>query len=253
MFDNIENLKIISTLHRTSKPYVKVEDRKTHSFFLRTQGNVLYEFHNKKILAKEGELIFIPKHSSYKAKVLTETSVYTSIHFEADFATKLKPACFSLEDFYEADYIKNCFSDMWNFGTQPEKYRCFSVFYNLLSYLSNIENTTHFEKNKFEIISPAVEYLREHIYDSDLKIEKLHRLCGVSNTYFRSIFISRFGVTPQNYIASKRISHAKAIIRSGDFNTISEVALAAGFNDALYFSRVFKKMCGVSPSQINKV
>lgn len=253
MFENIENLKIVSTLHRANKPYVKIENRKTNSFFLRVKGEVFYDFYDEKILAKENDVVFVPKHSSYTAKALCEDSVYTSIHFDADFIKTPKPACFSLEDFYEANYIKNCFSDMWNFGTPTEKYRCFSVFYSLLSYLSNVESTSPFEKNKFEVISPAIEYLRLHIYDSDLKIDKLHRLCGVSNTYFRRIFVSRFGVTPQNYILSKRISHAKTIIRNGDFNTISEVALSVGFNDALYFSRAFKKICGVSPSEINKL
>lgn len=253
MFENIENLKIISTLHRANKPYVKIEDRKTNSFFLRVKGGILYDFGDKKILAKEGDIVFMPKHSSYTAKALCENPAYTSIHFDADFSKPPKPSCFSLEDFYEADYIKNCFSDMWNFGTPSEKYRCFSVFYNLLSYLSNIESTSPLEKNKFKTIAPAVEYLRLHIYDSDLKIDKLHRLCGISNTYFRQIFVTKFGTTPQNYILSKRLSHAKAIIRSGDFNAINEVALSVGFNDALYFSRAFKKMYGVSPSQANNI
>jgi len=51
---------------------------------------------------------------------------------------------------------------------------------------------------------------------------------------------------------SKRISKATSLIESGDYNTISEVALAVGYSDPLYFSRAFKKINGTSPSDINK-
>lgn len=252
MFDNIENLKIISTMQRACKPYVKVENRKTHSFFIRVRGSVIYNFYDKNILTNKGELIFIPKGSSYTATSLSDDSMYTAIHFEGDFIEKPQPNCYSLENFCDAEYIGNCFPDMWHFGTQAEKYQCLSLFYSLLSHLSTIENASYFQKNKLEIIDPAVAYLKEHLYDCSLKVDKLHHLCGISDTYFRQIFASRFGTTPQNYILSKRISHAKAIISSGDFNTIGEVASSIGFSDPLYFSKVFKKTYGISPSNINK-
>lgn len=252
MFENIENLKIVSVIHRKGKPTVKVESRKTHSFFIRIKSAVLYDFYNESILVNEGDMIFVPKGSSYTGKALSDNSMYTAIHFEGDFLKKPVPAYYSLENFYGADYITDRFSDMWNFGNSAEKYQCMSLFYSLLSHLSAMENASYSQKNKFKIIEPAVAYLKEHIYDSTLKTDKLHRLCGVSDTYFRQIFASRFGTTPQNYISSKRISHAKSIISSGDFNTVSEVALSVGFNDPLYFSKVFKKNYGISPSDMNK-
>ena len=82
-----------------------------------------------------------------------------------------------------------------------------------------------------------------------LKCEKLHRLCGISNTYFRKIFESRYGATPQSYVNSKRLSHAMSIISEGDYTTIAEVAEAVGFNDPLYFSKLFKKTHGISPKE----
>ena len=121
-----------------------------------------------------------------------------------------------------------------------------------MAYISNIENLSYAEKRKFKIIDPAVEYLKSHIFDSSLKINNLHTLCGISDTYFRKIFISKFGLSPQKYIVSRRISQAKSIIDSGDFYTIAEVSESVGYNDPLHFSRAFKKKYGVSPSNINK-
>ena len=251
MFDNIENLKIISSIRKNNLSCRKVENRASHAFFIRLKGAVLYDFNSKKFIVNEGEMMFVPKGSSYTFKPLADVALYTSINFQCDFSENPKPTCYSFKNFYEADFISNYFSDMWNLGTQAEKYKCLSHFYNLLSYLSTIENSNYSEVKKYKIIEPAVNYLKEHICDSSLKTDNLHRLCGISNTYFRHIFVSNFGITPQEYIASMRLSHAKSIIDSGDFDTIGEVALSVGYNDPLYFSKAFKKKYGCSPRNIN--
>ena len=250
MFENIENLKIISVLHRANAPTGKVKKRKTHSLFIRVRGDMFYDFSGRKMVAKEGQLMFVPKGSTYIYKTLSEKAIYTGIHFEADFSREPEPACYDLDGFFEADYMASHLSDMWNFGTQAEKYQCMSLIYSLLGYLSSVEHAK--AKEKFEIIEPAVAYLKEHIYDSELRIDKLHRLCGISNTYFRQIFTRRFGTTPKNCIIAKRVGHAKAIISSGDFNSIAEVAAAVGFSDPLYFSKAFRKQYGASPTGVNK-
>ncbi len=252
MFDNIENLKIISSIHRKNKFSGKVENRASHVFFIRVCGGVSYDFGDKTLTVNEGELVFLPKGSSYTYRCLSDDAMYTSINFQCDFSKTPDPCCFSLDNFYDKDFIANHFSSMWNLGTQADKYKCLSRFYNLLSYLSTIEHSDYSEKKKFKIIEPAVNYLKEHIYDCSLKTNNLHLLCGVSDTYFRQIFVSNFGITPQEYIVSKRLYHAKSIIDSGDFETISEVATSVGYNDPLYFSKAFKKMYGRSPSDVDR-
>ena len=251
MFDGIENLKIVSVAQRENKPYVKIENRKTHTFFIRVRGAVLYDFGDEKMLSREGEVAFIPKGATYEAGILGEGAAYTAINFEADFSETPCPRVYSLEKFHDADYMASNISDMYKFGTQADRYRCLSLFYGLLSHLSAEENA-HYDKEKFSIIAPAVAYLKKHVYDSSLKGDMLYRLCGISGTYFRKIFALRFGKTPQQYILSTRLSHAKAIIASGDFDTITEVAFSVGFHDPLYFSKAYKKAYGVSPSEASR-
>ena len=72
------------------------------------------------------------------------------------------------------------------------------------------------------------------------------------STYIRKNFISRFGMTPQKYIISKRIPDAKAMMDSVEYNTTQEVAAQVGYSDPLYFSKVFKKFYGISPSLANR-
>ncbi len=252
MFDNIENLKILSSFSRKNKPANKVDNRATHSFFIRLNGSVLYDFDGTHVLSKKGEVIFVPKGSSYTSKSLSDNTSYTSINFEGDFNCPLLPKTYPLDNFLDTEYIGSNFANMWNFGNPSDKHKCLSLFYSLLSYLSSLENADYVEKKKYKIIEPAETYLKEHIYDSALMTDDLHRLCGISNTYFRNIFISKFGIKPQEYIIQKRLSHARVIIESGDFDSIQEVALSVGYNDPLYFGKAFKKMYGISPSDINK-
>ena len=251
MFENIENLKIISSLHRKNKISNTITNRTVNAFIIRVKGDVLYDFYDKTILAKEGDIIFLPKGVSYSSKRLNEDSIYTSINFECDFENIPHPACYSFDNFYNSERISYHFSEMWNLGTMADKYKCLSLLYEIFSYLSAIENSSYIEKKKFYIIEPAVNYLKEHIYSSSLKVDKLHGMCGVSNTYFRKIFVSKFGKSPQDYIISKRLSHAKTIFDSGDFDTVKEVAHSVGYTDPLYFSKAFKKMYGESPNSIS--
>lgn len=250
MLENIENLKLVSVVHKASKSYATVSHRMTHAFNIRVTGEMHYDFGDKRMTVEAGEMIYIPKGSTYIYKTEPDSeSICTVISFEGDIEN-VEPTRFSLKDFYATDLMSSHFADMWRFGTSADKYKCNAVFYELLSYLSALESSDYSKKRKFDTVQPAVDYLKQHIYDSSLTADALHKMCGVSNTYFRSIFISRFGMSPKKYIVSKRMSYARHLIDSGEADSVKEVALAVGYSDPLYFSKAFKKNYGVSPLNI---
>ncbi len=252
MFGNIENLKVESVVNQVSKASGITKKRKMSSFSIRVSGSMKYIFEDKTITVNAGEMIFLPRDTTYEYRVEgIEESERTMINLSGDF-NGIKPVCFSLGDFFEADFLMNQFAENWKFGTPSEKYKCISVVYNLLSYITNLENISYQEKKKLHIIIPAVDYLKKNMYDPELEISRLHTLCGVSDTYFRKIFISKFGKSPKSYVMEKRVTHAKSIIDSGDFVSVKELALAVGYKDPLYFGKVFKMHYGISPTDMNK-
>ena len=211
-----------------------------------------YTFPNRSVDIPQGRIIFMPKDISYDYVCSSDDPCdYILINFEAELS---EPAfcSYNFDGFQYADEFTNNMADYWKFGGQAEHYRCYSIFYSLLAYIENLESLTYGDKKKSDIILPAVSHLKKHIYDSDLKIETLIGLCGISDTYFQQIFKANYGTTPQKYILSKRLSYAKIIIDNGDFDTISQVSALVGYNDPLYFSRAFKKKYGVSPMQYAK-
>ena len=248
MFKNIENVKILDIAKGVSKQRSSVTNKKSHSFVLRTSGTMLYKFRNTSIEVHPGSIVFVPRGSDYEFATLSdEPCEYISLRFDAD-VTDAVPSVYPFDGFQDAEVFTNTLAELWRFGDRADHYKCYSVFYNLLVYIESLEKQAYMDKRKNSIILPGIEYLKEHIYDCDLKIETLHRICGISGTYFRQIFQANYMVSPQVYILGKRLSHARAIIDSGDFDSISEVAASVGYNDALYFSRAFRRKYGVSPS-----
>lgn len=252
MFDNIENLKLVYSTHGISKPHQNSILRKSHVFNFRISESMLFKIDDRSITVSEGQMLFIPQGYSYTIEAVSKKdSQFTTVSFQADLKDP-EPKVYSLENFSEANFFYNYFTDYWNFGNQSEKYKCISAFYSLLSYLSHLEHLDYADKKKLKIIEPAVNYLKSHMFDCSLKIDCLHSLCGVSDTYFRKIFISNFGMSPRQYVQSIRMNQAKSIMDNQDFDTIGEIAESVGYKDPLYFSRVFKNKYGISPSNINK-
>ena len=202
---------------------------------------------DKTVTVNAGEVFFVPKGSTYKYMVASEgASISLIINMDGDFG-ETEPAVYSLNTYHYADCLVNSFAEMWNFGSVADRYQCMAYVYDLLSFMSKMDTLKYPEKKKFTVIEPAVEYLKKHIYDTGLSIDDLHKLCGVSNTYFRKIFIMKFGMSPKNYVIDKRMVYAKSIVDSGEFQSVKQLSLTVGYSDPLYFSKAFKKHFGVSP------
>ena len=248
MIGAVKDVEILSSFRAYSKEYGKIESRKSHGLLFKISGMTEYRFAADIITLEAGNVLYIPEGAAYEY-TSSPKSLYVSINFSAE-VEKPFPAVCPTENFYKIGFIRESFSESLRLGSLPEKYACTSVFYDLLSYFARREHLEDLERNRGSIIEPAIEYLKAHLFDPRLRIGSLARLSCISDTYFRRLFASRFQVSPGEYIISKRMSHAKAIMESGDFDSIAEVAALVGYRDPLYFSKAFKKFYGVSPSDI---
>lgn len=83
---------------------------------------------------------------------------------------------------------------------------------------------------------------------SNLSVNELAKLCNMSLSSFKRAFRIFFNDSPNNYINTKKINKAKELLQVSELN-ISDIAYETGFNDPLYFTRLFKKRIGLSPSE----
>lgn len=97
-------------------------------------------------------------------------------------------------------------------------------------------------------VTKAKEYVREHYADSDLSIETVCGYLNVSAAYFSTVFKKETGQTFINYLTDYRMEEALELLLNRDEKTYI-IAEKVGYADPNYFSYVFKKKFGASPSK----
>ena len=97
-------------------------------------------------------------------------------------------------------------------------------------------------------VTSAVEYVKEHYADQNLTVETMCKNLGVSAAYFSTIFKKETGKTFINYLTDYRMEQAVEFLMTGDDKTYV-IAEKTGYSDPNYFSYVFKKQFGMSPSK----
>ncbi len=119
------------------------------------------------------------------------------------------------------------------------------AFYTLISEYALAYGVNRDEQNTVEKI---VEYISANFSDPTLTADKLADKFGLSRTGLYRLFRERLNTTPKKHINNIRIENACTILHRND-RQIKDIALSVGFNDPLYFSKVFKERNGVSPSE----
>lgn len=100
------------------------------------------------------------------------------------------------------------------------------------------------------IIAHAMEYIRLNFMNRIL-VTDIAGICYCSESYINHSFHKRVGVNVSTYINKIRIEYAKKMLLTTQ-ETMTTIALDIGFNDANYFSRVFTRLVGYSPSEFRR-
>ncbi len=85
-------------------------------------------------------------------------------------------------------------------------------------------------------------------FSENIAFPELAESVGLSTGYFYRLFRKHTGRTPSDYLADVRVERASRLLRMTDLK-ICEISRNVGYQDQLYFSRVFKKFKGVSPKE----
>lgn len=103
---------------------------------------------------------------------------------------------------------------------------------------------------KLTVGQMAMKYISEH-YTKQISISDICHELGYSKSTVLSAFKREFNTTINSYLNSLRLSHAERLLEE-DGLTINEIALATGFTNQSYFSKVFSAKYGTPPSEKRK-
>lgn len=96
----------------------------------------------------------------------------------------------------------------------------------------------------------ALQYIHEN-YATQLSVSKIAEEFGVERRRFAYLFEQHTGMTPSVYLTEYRIRRSKELLKYDD-SPVAEIAECVGYVDCFYFSRVFKKCTGMSPTSYRK-
>lgn len=120
-----------------------------------------------------------------------------------------------------------------------------AAFYKLISeYI----HTYAAVAEKQEVIEKIIEYIAANFSDPTLTPDSLADRFELSRTGLYTLFREKLNTTPKKHINNIRIENACTILHENN-RQIKDIAISVGFNDPLYFSKVFKEKTGVSPSE----
>ena len=98
--------------------------------------------------------------------------------------------------------------------------------------------------------APVIDYMKAHL-DKRVTIETLAEMVYMQPTYFIRRFKQNYNVSPMVYFKALQVNRAVVLLLTTDAE-IEEIAKTFGMEDASYFSRWFKKSCGLSPAEYRK-
>lgn len=105
-------------------------------------------------------------------------------------------------------------------------------------------------KNR-SILKTAVAYIDSHYMDENLSLNTAAQVANISANHFSALFSQNMGQTFIEYLTSIRMRHARELLRCTGKRS-NEIAAEVGYKDAHYFSYLFKKIQGMTPSEYRK-
>ncbi|HIU75951.1 MAG TPA: helix-turn-helix transcriptional regulator [Candidatus Pelethocola excrementipullorum] len=100
------------------------------------------------------------------------------------------------------------------------------------------------------MILNVLAFIREN-YGQEITLTDAASCCGVTPEYLSRVFTHEMGVNYSSFLQNFRVSIAKQLLLSGKYK-VYEVSEAVGFHDQKYFTKVFKKLCGVTPAEYKR-
>lgn len=220
----------------------KIINRPFYGLSFCTAGEIIYTHNGIDYISDSSHAIILPKNETYLLKQ-TKSGSFPLINFNCTNDFCKKHTVIPIKDLqpYLSDYEK--LKALCIF--ENKRLKLLSIFYNILQRLSSESEQIP------EILLPAVSYITKNFSDVRLNNSLIAQQANISEVYFRKLFIKHYKTTPKQFIIDMRINKAKQLLTDGILK-ISAVAENCGFSNPYHFSRLFKQLTGLTPTEYSK-
>ena len=244
----VDNISTVNVSRNKNYRHSYKNGRTKHGFIYTVRGkisNMFFGCDTECIEASAGDLVFIPKGTSYVATYLEDETELKVVHFDL-FSGELpeylsKPVKLELPNAKEI--IDSFFIPIKNPAANNPLYYL-SRIYDLLWQLEKKHAKI---PTKYKKLKPAINDISEH-YEKNRHIFEYAELCDMSEVNFRRLFREYTGTSPIEYRNEIRLENARVKIQSGEYN-VSEAAYESGFTNLSFFIRLYKQKYGHTPKK----
>lgn len=222
-------------------------------------GKAFFTFNGTVTEVSEGSMVLYPPHTpqQYAYYLNDKTEVYW-LHFTgSESATLTKEAGFNeshiLYTGISSKYQELFLSVIREIQLTRPSFEELSALYlkQLFLLLRRIREEGGFKKTEIQKqMEKAVRFFHENLANN-IEVETYARELHMSTCWFIRCFKEYSGMPPGRYLTDIRIKKAKELLESTDYS-IGEIGGIIGYENPLYFSRIFKKTAGVSPAEYRK-
>lgn len=245
-----------------NRPFTMWRPHGRHDYYLMyvSQGELRLSLHGQETAFRAGQfVIFRPGCATRYSKTDLRDMTYYWIHFTGSAAAEILSDCgLADETLYDAGFSQPVIDD-WHKLFESFLYRDAylqpATAAQLILLLVNLRRKAENQQRKHLNRTPArigrsLAYIHKH-YSKAITVQELADLEHLSASRYSALFRSCMGQSPQSFIIDMRLRMAIELLQRTDL-TVKQVAHTVGYEDQLYFSRLFRSRKGVSPSHFQQ-
>lgn len=223
-----------------------------------TEGKCRYFIGSKTYSMNPGDLVLIPPGVIHKVQYETPTHSRHLINCTVDYLPpSAREHLAGISYFPTAPDTVGLFSSLFSRLREADSDR--DVFYTdtvrclgmeLFLLLARSAATIP-DIGSSSFVENAIYYIQSR-YTDRVTLTETASHCAVSPEHLSRVFKKETGFGFNEYLNLYRLKKAEAMLKKGTKKTVAQVALACGFSDSNYFSAAYKKLHGISPSQVKK-
>ena len=251
--ENRSDLQIIHFVYETEHKKLKQPFiRPFYYIYLITEGTATLKLMGKEFALSAGDVFFTKPGVQYQIcsngelRYLYLSFVGTSIQSQFDNLglKQSEPVYHGLESITAFWFSAISRVNIKNASLISESVLLYTL--SLIAENSESSDKKPSDSNRFDMI---LNYVNENFRDPTLTLCKVADIFSYTEKYVSSLFKRHMETGFNRYINSRRIDHALRLIDQGS-KSVKDIAHECGFSDALYFSKVFKKKTGITPTEM---
>ena len=221
---------------------IEMENRYAACFIITVSGAIRITYGEGTVVSSPAHPVFLPRGLSYSNVAIEDAESYV---FNFRTLSDGYPPC-ELSAVPEI-FVRNCFETVKNVACAHSAQSFALGLHELYSLVHALFSAPTPSGGADHILDTAIQYMRKHHTDPELRISEVAAACYVSEIYLRKLMQRRLGTTPFRVLTDIRMKQARLLAR--EKRPIKEIAPAVGYSDVFSFSRAYKHYFGIPPSE----